>query len=273
MHLRFILSFCWIVLCFGNSAAQTGILCTARSLAISGADIAGSSEWSGIDNPAGLGDYSHYYLGVSYQNRFMIPELGSQLLCGTIPTTGGTFSPVINYFGSKSLNRMNLSLAYGLSLNAWFSAGIKLGYHRVAVEATMHQASAITGDLAVIVKPLEGFALGAMLVNPTRTRYNNFSGERLPGSLQLGISYSGKNTFCIASKLNWDDFQRLICSFGAEYELYKFLSIRAGIWFPDRLSYSFGLGMSFGLFRFDLGGEQHPLLGLSSAISLSYKIR
>jgi hypothetical protein len=270
--MRFILIFIWFALLFDVIHAQTGNPGSVRAIAISEADITGSSGWAGFDNPAGLGGYSDYSMSICYQNRYLIPELGTQMLCGTIPTASGTFSPVFSYFGSKAYNRTGIALAYGLALNSWLNAGIRLQYNRINVEAVMHGASAVTGDLAIIAKAGESIAIGAMLVNPTRTRYNNLSGDYIPGGFRLGASYSVEKSFCIASSLNWDDFKKLECSFGTEYKLCRLLIIRAGIRLPERLSYSFGLGMVSGSFCFDIGFEQHPLLGLSSALALTYKI-
>jgi hypothetical protein len=273
MHLRFILFVVWFVilsLCVHAQAVNSG---SARAIAMSEADITGISGWAGLDNPAGLGEYDSYSLNISYQNRYMLPELGTQLICGTIPTAGGTFSPILSYFGSDAYNETRIGLAYGLALNTWLNAGIRLGYHRVDIEATMHQASAVTGDLALIAKPSDGVAIGAFLINPTRTRYNDLSGNLLPGALQLGISYSDESRFCIATSVNWDDFHKVDWKLGSEYEFCKLLRIRAGIRLPERLSYSFGVGMTFGTLCFDLGFEQHPFLGLSSAMALSYKIK
>lgn len=257
----------------GNSYAQIVENLSAFDIAMSGADITSDNEWSGLQNPAALANYRYTTLGVSYHNRFLIPELGSQLFCATVATKKGTFLPVLSYFGSKRYNQSSLSIAYGLELSSWLDMGINMGYHRIVIEAGSRTSSAISGDIGLIIRPVERIALGVLLINPTQTRFNDASGEYLPGSLQLGFSYSEEKQFCLTSQFCWVDFVRLSCAFGSEYQLFKLLSLRAGVRFPDITTYSFGMGWTFDRLSIDLGFEQHPWLGLSSVISLSYKIR
>jgi hypothetical protein len=256
-----------------NLYAQTGMVCSVRAIAISEADITGSSGWSCVDNPAGLGSFSHFSIGISYFNRYMVPELGTQSICTTLPTLRGTFSPLFSHFGSRIFNRMEVRLAYGLALNKWLSAGVRMGYQTIHIEAVMYRASVVTGDLALIVKPAENLAIGAFLVNPMQTKYNDPSRNRSSGNMKIGITYFQQDQFCLASSLNWEEFKRITAGLGSEYTVCSFLSLLAGVQFPDHLNYSFGIRISSKSFRFDVGFENHPVLGLSPALAFSCKIK
>jgi hypothetical protein len=256
-----------------HSFAQTGNPNSVRAIAISKADITGSSEWSGFDNPAGLGNVTYYSIGISYFNRYMIPELGTQSLSATIPAIRGTFSPALTYFGSKVFYQLKAELAYGLALTEWLSAGIRMGYQVIHAEAVMYEASVVTGDLAIIARPAENLAIGGFLVNPARTKYNDPSLDRSPGNICIGVTYFQQDQFCLASSFDWEDFKTLNAGLGSEYALSKLISLLAGVQFPNCLSYSFGIRISCKSIRIDLGFEQHPVLGLSSALAFSCNIK
>jgi hypothetical protein len=137
----------------------------------------------------------------------------------------------------------------------------------------MNKASAVSGDIAITAMPAENLAITAILVNPTRTTFNNLSGDRLPGNVQLGVAYTEADNFCLAAKLLWNNFEQVNCSMGAEYVLIKQFSLLAGVEYPEIISYSFGVGMALEQLGINISGKLHPQLGLSSAFSLSYKIR
>ena len=62
-------------------------------------------------------------------------------------------------------------------------------------------------------------------------------------------------------------------AFGTEYFLAKTLALRLGAQFPSVTSYTFGIGYYGSRLSLDLGFEQHPLLGLSSALSVNINLK
>jgi hypothetical protein len=258
---------------FSCIEAQWCVSPCSRIIAMSGADIAAGNEWTTLGNPAALAGYQHNTVGVGYADRFQVPELGTGLLFATIQIPEGVGLLALNYFGSESFNQSSFSLAYGHALSPWLDAGISMEYHHTSIAAVNQSASAISGDLSLIIRPVEQVDLTLILENPTRTKFNNDSGALLPGNLRFGISYFEIQKFYLSAQLGWIDFKRVSCSFGFEYRLFKFLNIRSGVQFPDVTTYSFGFGWTFERLNIDIGFEQHPWLGLSSAIGVSYEIR
>ena len=70
-----------------------------RSAAMANSSVTLSDFWAIQNNQAGLADFSHIALGLYYENRFMVKELG--LRCGAfvLPTKSGVFGLNYNYFG------------------------------------------------------------------------------------------------------------------------------------------------------------------------------
>lgn len=272
MHLKFFLLISFIGIT--NAVfAQDANLFDARTLGLSGSNVTCSDPWSGIHNPAGLGLTSSLDISINYSNRFLLSELSTQTIISTIPTILGNISPSFRYYGGDQYNECHLVFAYGKLLAQWLSAGINFGYHLQTIEATNLRASALAGQIGVIAIPLKGLKIGIHIINPTGSAYGRFKGEEIASGLQAGISLSEEQSYCLAVQINYSEFEIFNYSMGVEYFPAEYLSIRTGLKFPASLSFSFGLGMKFQRFSIDFGFEQHSIIGLSSAISMSYKIK
>ncbi len=264
-----------ICLIFASTSvfAQDANLFDARSLGLSGSNVTASNTWSGMNNPAGLGMHSAFHLGLSYNNRYMVPEMGTQAVVANIPAGPGTLSSSFIYFGAKQYHESHMVLAYGKTLAKWLSMGINFAYHSQSVEAIKKRASAITGEIGLIAIPAKGLEIGLNIKNPTQSAYGRLKGEGLSSGMQTGISLSEDKNYVVAAQINWNEFRDFTFIMAAECFIVKYLFIRVGMKFPVSQSFSFGLGTNFQRFSMDLGFEQHSVLGLSSALSISYKIR
>ncbi len=272
MQFRYTLFICFLIRPV-SVCSQDINLFHARKLALSGSDVTCSDTWSGLSNPAGLGMYSSFDIGINYNNRFFISELSSQVIVSTIPTEYGVISPWLSYYGSELYNESQFCLGYGKLLANWISMGVCIAYNMQTVETTSERASAITGQVGMITIPVKGLRIGVDVKNPTGSAYGRFKGEKLPSGLDLGISYSEEQNYLLALQTNWNDFKTFSCSMGAEYYIIPGLIVRAGLKFPAALSYSFGSGFIFRKLTIDLGFEQHSVLGMSSAFTIHYTIK
>ncbi len=272
MHLK-ITVFIYLIGIPNFANTQDVNLFDARSLGLSESVITCSDTWSGIYNPAGLGLNSSFDIALNYSNRFLLPELSTQTIVSTIPTELGNISPSYSYYGGKQYNENHLMLAYGKKLAKWLSVGINFAFHVQTIVAVNERASALTGQLGIIATPAKGLRIGLNIINPTASSYGRLKGEELASGLQVGISLSGEQSYCLAAQINYSEFEIFTYSMGAEYFPAKYLSIRTGLKFPASLSFSFGLGTNFQRFSIDFGFEQHSILGLSSAFTMAYKIK
>jgi hypothetical protein len=251
---------------------QDGSVNSARSLALSGVNVTLTECWSGLNNQAGLAFQSDKVLGINCNNRFMVSELSTQTVIANIPTAAGTLASSFSYFGGSVYHEDHLSLAFGKELLKWLSAGIGLNYHYFEVDATNRRAEALSGDIGVLLMPLDGFRIGLQVFNLTKSKYNNSDKKHLASGLKLGITYSEENNFLLGSQIDWDDHKQLNVLMGAECLLMKSLFVRFGIKLPYNTSYSFGIGTHLKHMNLDLGFEQHPCLGLSSALSWTLEL-
>jgi hypothetical protein len=267
----YLLSVCYF-LCQLNAQTQYVNLIDGRSIALAGTIEATGESSIGISNPAGLATNRILQFGLHYQNRFMLHELGVQSICAAIPVRRGSFAVRINYFGTNALNESKFTVSYGHSINSWLAAGIDLNYHYLSIQALNEKRSAITGNIGFVIKPIEELSIGINYLNPANIGYNYDYRNESATSLQAGISYNEIGKFLIAGKVNWVDFRWIDVAMGAEVYLTGNLIVRGGIKIPSSLSYSFGTGLYYSWIRFDMGFEQHPVLGLSSSASIIIQI-
>ncbi len=242
----------------------------ATALALSGTDLCYSGAWYGIRNPSLLALHQVSSVGINYHNRYLIPGLGSQSVYGSFPFHGW-WGCSVNYFGTKALNESSFSVSYGRKIFQWLDAGITINGHRLAVEALPEESFSITGDIGLVVKPVEGVLTGIHLINPNRSGYANSGQDYLPAELNIGLAWSEAGDFYLAAQLHWQDYSDLYLSLGAECRIGKFLALRAGLKTGSVTSYSYGLAFGFKKITFSVGFEQHTCLGMSSAVTLNYK--
>jgi hypothetical protein len=252
--------------------AQGELACNARSLALSGTSVTLHDFWSGLNNQAGLAFQRTKDIGINYYNRFMLSELATQTVIAVLPVGEGAMGASFSFFGCKPYHENHLSLHYGRILTKWLSAGIKLGYHHICVEATDRQASALSGEVGLLAIPVEEINIGLHVTNPTNSKFNTSAHEELVSGIQFGLSYYEKESFLFASQINWDNLNQVNLLMGVEYQIVKEIYIRIGIKLPNNTSYSFGIGTEMKRIKFDVAFEQHPCLGLSSSISLEFQI-
>ncbi len=265
----------WIIIIFFIISivpvgAQQVYFSDATSLALSGSVIGYSGIWNSMRNPGILASLHVASLGINYHNRYLIPELGSQSIFGSL-LFHGMWGYAMNYFGTKAFNESSFSISYGNRVFKWLDAGITLHGHRMEIEALTEKVYTITGDIGMIIKPDEAIRIGVHMINPNCSQYAATGEKSLPTEINLGLTYLSENEFYIASQLHWKNYNEVFLSFGAEYGFGKIVKLRAGLQVGLFTSYSYGLALNYGRVDFALGFEQHTCLGMSSAVTMLYK--
>lgn len=240
----------------------------ARSMALSQAMIAVPDISSGASNAGALSAHSRSGIELNYQNRYMLPELGTQSLYLSLKLGKGILSPQLGYFGSAAYNQTRLSLAYGHKLAEWFFAGVNLIGTNQTIQATGETTFGAAADIGLFAKLASGFQCGLQISSPGSEIVNSENVLSQKFGLGLGAAYKKAENFLLTAQLCWQDNQELVLAGGAEVFPLKYLALRAGFKLPSSASYSFGIGLYQNTWKMNLGFEQHQVLGLSASISL-----
>ncbi len=242
----------------------------ARPAGMGNAGLCIQDIWSIYHNQAGIAHIESPSAGAFYENRFLIRELAYAGFAAATPLGFGTVGLSYSGFGYSVYRESKVGLAYGMKLSNRLSAGVQLNYQHIRINAENYGArGAVTAEVGFQMKISERVTAGAHLFNPTRTKLQDFNDERLPTALRLGLGYQVSNDVLVAAEVEKDiDFKPLFRG-GIEYQPVDILYLRIGASTEPNL-FTFGLGLKFERFQFDMAATYHSLLGYSPQASLTY---
>ncbi|MGC1392585.1 MAG: hypothetical protein WA816_16240 [Bacteroidales bacterium] len=240
----------------GAGEAGTGYVCIMKN-----------SFWSSFHNQAALAYNNSFSFGFNYENRFNISELGTRSLGLTIPAGKASLGAVYSHFGYKDFNRDVAGLACGMKLSNKISAGLQVDYFSERTSDECNNQS-VTCEAGLLITPTENTRFGIHIFNPVP---NSLRKTFLPMSLRIGVgTYLNKLLFA-GVETEMSSGSNLIVRTGFEYEAVKKLWLRGGF-SSDNNSFSFGLGWLIKIVQIDLGFVTHERLGVTSSVSLIFKI-
>jgi hypothetical protein len=224
--------------------------------------------WSSFHNQALLSGNNSFTAGFNYENRFGISELGTRTAGLIFPAGKASLAAIYSHFGYTDFRRDITGLACGLKLSKKLSAGIQVDYfsERTSGEYDMHQS--ITCEAGLLISPNENTSIGIHIFNPVP---NSLRKSFLPSSIRSGVgTYLNKSLFA-GIEAEMFTGSKLIIRTGFEYEAAKKLWLRGGF-STEYNSFSFGVGFLAKIVQIDLGFVTHDKLGVTSSVSLIFKI-
>lgn len=240
-----------------------------RSSGIGNASVSLTDVWAVQNNQAGLGFIKNTVAGISYQNQFLIKELGTKLFAFALPVKSGTFGISISNFGYSLYSENKIGIGFGKSFGEKIAAGISMDYFRTSISEYGNK-NYFAAEIGVQAKPVKNLTLGAHLFNPTRTKFSSYNNERIPTIFRLGFNYKFSEKVFIALETEKDIEKKAMVKAGMEYIPIKELYLRAGISTHPSLS-CFGIGVHLKQFKLDISSSLHSTLGFSPQIGLIYE--
>jgi hypothetical protein len=223
--------------------------------------------WSSFHNQAGLGYVESFTAGAFYESRFLVDGMAFAGFAAATPLGKGAIGLNYSNFGYGVYNEGKLGLAYGMKLAERFSIGVQLNYHTTRIAADDYgNAGALTAEV--------GVPIAAHLFNPTRTTLidngeSAIPDEKIPTLIRLGVGYQISDEVLLAGEVEKDIDQNALFRGGIEYQPVDILYLRLGASSEPSL-FSFGLGLRFESFQFDLASSYSSVLGYSPQVSLTY---
>jgi hypothetical protein len=228
-----------------------------------------NSFWSSFHNQATLGYNSSFTLGFNYENRFNISELGTRSLGLVIPAGKASLGAIYSHFGYADFNRDMIGFACGMRLANKISAGIQVDYLAERTSGEYDNNQSVTCEAGLMIVPSEDIRIGIHIFNPVP---NSLRKIFMPMSLRIGAgTYLNKSLFTGVEAEMYSG-SRLIIKTGFEYEVARKFWLRGGF-STDNNSFSFGLGWLIKIAQMDVGFVTHEKLGITSSVSLIFKIR
>lgn len=243
----------------------------SRAASLGRCSVALSDLWSNHNNPAGLASIDYIGIGISYENRFLLKELGYKNIAFAIPSKFGSLGISISQFGYKYYNENIFGFSYSKNFGPNLNIGLKLDYIFLKLSEGYNNKSTATFEVGIQYNINKKLRLGAYIFNPIYVKIRSPNDDRIPIVARFGLSYNIIDNFMITTEIEEHSEKDFSFRLGLEYEIYKNLFIRSGFQMKPEL-FTFGLGYEYKNFVIDICGEMHHKLGASLCCSLIFKI-
>jgi hypothetical protein len=224
--------------------------------------------WSSFHNQALLAYNTTSTFGFNYENRFGIKELGTRTIGMIISAGKASVGAAYSNFGYTDFKRDMAGLACGLKLSEKIVAGVQIDYFSERTSGEYNNNQCVTFESGLIASPSDNIRLGFHLFNPVP---NSLRKIPQPVSLTVGAGIDLSRILFAGVEAEMSSGSNLSLRTGFEYEAVKNLWLRAGFNTRNN-SFCFGLGYRIGIAIMDLGFATHDRLGVTSAVSLIFKI-
>ena len=224
--------------------------------------------WSSFHNQASLGYNGSCSIGFNYENRFSIKELGTRSAGITIAAGKASLAAVYSHFGYTDFKRDMAGIACGIKLSGKISAGVQVDYFSERTSGEYSNYQSVTCETGLLFTPTKNIRIGIHLFNPIP---NSIRKEFLPTRLRIGAGTYLNNLLFVGSEAEMSSGSNLIIRTGFEYEAAKKFWLRGGF-STSNSSFSFGLGYLTKIVQMDIGFLTHEKLGVTSSVSLIFKI-
>lgn len=245
----------------------------ARSLALGNANATLFDIWSTNNNQAGLGSVKQFGVGISYENRFGLSELGLSNLNMAIPLKFGVLGLTVQQFGFTDYNENKFGIAFGKELSKKVNLGGQIDYYHINIaEAQTQNKDALAVELGIQVKMTDKFSMGAHVFNLTNAELQGDFNEKLPMILALGLKYDfSKKVFAVVDIEKNIDLPTNL-KVGIEYHPIDALYFRGGLNSYD-FHFTGGMGVELKRLNIDVGFSHQTYLGYVSQLAISYQLR
>jgi hypothetical protein len=200
---------------------------------------------------------------------FGLSELGRAGIAAALPFGPGTVALSGMRLGGGLYQETEVALSCGIRVHRMLLLGARLRWCHLSI-AHYGSASAVACDMSVAASPVEGLVLATMVQGLNRPVIGE-SGERLPFTIAVGISYRPASAMEIAVEWEHDVLHDPAVNGGVEYALADVVCLRIGMAGATR-SWTCGIGLRYGGLLCDYGVMFHPILGPAHTISVGFQL-
>ncbi len=252
---------------YGNDPLRSAV--SAKEAGMGVVCLTESSFWGSFRNQALLSENRNFSAGLNYENRFSLKELGTRTVALKIPSGKTSFGIIWSDFGYSVFRRNFTGVSCGLKLSEKVSGGIQIDYltDRGADDYAVHHT--VTYETGFIVKPSEKTAIGIHIINAVpgslRKRF-------LPSMLTIGAGTKLSDVLYAGAEADMSSASGLTLRTGFEYSTAKNLWLRGG-YSSENNAFCFGIGYLTKIVQTDLSFVTHEKLGVTTSVSMVFKIR
>ena len=248
--------------CFGQESEFIG----PRSNGVANSSSTFSDVFSIFNNPGSLGFVENESVASGYHNRFEMEAFSTAYAVVNKKIKSGFASLGISRFGDDLLSHSKIVTGYGNTLGI-ASIGGSITYHQLQIEG-FGTKGFVTFDFGGVAHITHAIKIGALIKNISQAKISKHTEEKYPTLIIAGLSYMPTTSLTVNVQINKNISDPAQIKIGIEYKV-KAIYLRSG--FNTNPSWiAFGGGFHHKKFEFDYALQNHPLLGRSHTIALTY---
>lgn len=241
-----------------NFASPVG----GRSSAMAYSSVALRDFWSICNNPAGISTWKDLSMGVYYENRFLMKELGYKNIALIIPLNIGIFGISANQFGYNFYNENLIGITYSRDFGPYINIGLKLDYISMKFAEDYAKKSTATFEIGFQSNITENLTIGTYVFNPIHAKFKTLNRDKIPIIMRLGVAYNVSEDFLMTAEVerNTETSFHLRC--GCEYQVIETFAVRTGVQTNPGI-FCFGCGYCRKWMNINISANLHQKLGTS----------
>jgi hypothetical protein len=260
--------FCFLLL-FSSEIAASGDIFPqgARAAGMGRTSVAIKGFWGIQNNQAAIALMEKYAVGLHYESRFGLNEIAHKSIAVIAPVNFGVLGLSFNHYGFSNYNEMKVGLAYARSFSKYFRFGLQLDYLSTNIGDNYGTKNNVTFEIGIQSDLSENLCIGAYAFNPIMVKLAEYNQEKLASVYRLGLAYKFGNWLLSSVEVEKSsNINPLLLRLGLEYSLKSKFFFRAGIASRHEI-FTFGFGMKFKYFSFDIAASMHESMGFSPQFS------
>ena len=246
-----------------TALAQTGgYQGSTASVGLGNIATLSNDVWSALTNPAGLGLSPAFSVGVQHEQRYLMPELGIDVLAASFPIFGGGLGFFVSNTGFNDYGENRAGVAMGRRIGKAVSIGGSVDFYLLRTPAGYPNSLAISGNVGVYAQLAAPLSLGLYISNLSFSHFNNEAEDPLPVVMNWGIGYKVLDNLQLCAEVEKDLQMPLRVKAGTEYYPVNVLALRVGV-LSAPFETHFGVGYTHRRYRIDFAVQEHLILGWS----------
>jgi len=239
----------------------------ARQISIANSDVALANDvFTLFNNPAGLAQMNWKEVGIYYSPApFGLTELANGYVAYQQPFSFGSLGIGGMTYGYELYRESQIILGYSYNYENIFFIGAAVNYQSYSIQ-NYGSTGAFYLNLGGLVYILDDLRWGFSTSNVNRATVGD-QDDQIPVVFTTGFSFEILNNFSLNLSLEKDVRYDPSISFGIDYDLIEYLSLRIGA--ADNPSkFTAGIGINYSILSLDYAFFTHPDLGLTHQVGV-----
>lgn len=238
----------------------------ADAMGMAFAVTASPGHWNGFHNPALLKLAPSSGLAAGAESRFMMPELSTRGVSALLAAGNAPVGLVVTHFGNGDYHRIFAGAASAVRLGDGLSLGVRADYITERAVGDYRDLSHVTFGAGLAWQLSPTLRLGFSVFNPVSTL------NTLPSSIDAGLAWEESERLIVALDLHKVSNEPLSVSIGAGWNIRDRITLRTG-YMSSPSAFSFGTGFRVGPLQADIGFLLYSTTGMTSSVSLLWRIK